>query len=74
MLHYSTFVKYVERVRADSQPKVPGTILEYAGTFDDEMFKHLFLTYNGLNSYRGYINGGPEIREAIIFISPAMEK
>lgn len=64
----------MERARADSQPKVPGTILEYAGTFDDERFKHLSLTYNGLNFYRGYINGGPEIGEAIIFISPALEK
>jgi len=34
----------------------------------------MFQTYNGQNMYRGYINGGPDGGEAVVFISPALEK
>ncbi len=64
----------MERARRDAQPKIPLTMLEYAGCFNDERYSCMFQTYNGQNMYRGYINGGPDGGEAVLFISPALEK
>jgi len=64
----------MERARSDAQPKIPTTMLEYAGCFNDVRYIHLFQTYNGQNMYRGYINGSPDGSKAVIFISPALEK
>jgi len=64
----------MERARKDGQPKIPTTMSEYAGCFNDGRYIQMFQTYNGQNMYRGYINGGPNGGEAVVFISPALEK
>lgn len=45
----------MERARRDAQPKIPLTMLEYAGCFNNERYSCMFQTYNGQNMYRGYM-------------------
>ncbi|XP_050431503.1 uncharacterized protein LOC126840058 [Adelges cooleyi] len=73
-LTYTSFLRTMERARAEAQPSIPQTLLGYAGNLSDPRYRHLFLTSSNEELYRGYIDGGVEAGEAVVFISPAMMK
>jgi len=45
----------MKRTRKDGQPKIPTTMSEYAGCFNDERYIHMFQTHNGQNMYRAAV-------------------
>lgn len=73
-LEYASFLKTMERARAEAQPSIPQTLVEYAADLGDIQYRHLFLTYNEQPFFKGFINGGIEVGEVVVFVSPEMIK